>query len=43
VEIRTRITASLGQDPDTMTQANLQSRQEQIDKTLQAFLQLNEP
>jgi hypothetical protein len=42
-EIDGRIKAALGQDRDAMTQAHLQALHEQIDKTLKASLQVNEP
>ncbi len=42
-EIDGRIKAALGQDVDAMTQAHLQGLHEQIDKTLKASVQVNEP
>ena len=42
-EIDGRIKAALRQDVDTMTQAHLQVLHEQIDKTLKASVQVNEP
>ncbi len=42
-EIDARIKVALGQDIDTMTQAHLEELDQQIDKTLKASLQVNEP
>jgi hypothetical protein len=42
-EIDGRIKAALEQNVDTITQAHLQELHEQIDKTLKASLQVNEP
>jgi hypothetical protein len=42
-EIDGRISAALAQEPDAMTQAHLQELHEQIAKTLNASLQVNEP